>query len=41
MSKILEKMGNSVSVERVMGLNRNCMESYGDFQPIARNMKLT
>ena len=41
-SKIWEKMGNEITVERFkMGPNRKNTENYGDQQPIARNMKPT
>ena len=39
MSEILEKMGNPMPFERVMGPSRQSMENYGDLQPIARRMK--
>ena len=41
MSKIWQEMGNPMSVESVMGPNRNNMEDYGDLQPIAQITKPT
>ena len=41
MTKIWEKVGDSIPVVKVMGPNRNNLENYEDLEPIARNMKPT